>query len=218
LSEANLAAVTNAAIDQWVETFGSDDQRLAALSGVRVVIADLNGSTLGLALGDTVWIDVDAAGYGWFIDSTPYDNAEFGPRNASGELIANPTSEAYGNMDLLTVVMHELGHVLGFEDLDSEANLLMSRTLYAGERLTVGETNNQVQDDSANLVIMDEATGQFSSEESIRAENSWLHSWLLRGVVDDEYDINQDIQIIIPREESKDNPNLRRMYGKGKRA
>src|SRR5262249_24346762 len=46
------------------------------------------------------------AGYGWFIDATPADDSEFP---------ATPESPAYGKVDLLTVVVHEIGHALGFE-------------------------------------------------------------------------------------------------------
>jgi hypothetical protein len=79
-------------------------------------------------------IDINAAGYGWFVDTTPYDDSEFD--EYFGQLQANPSSPASGDMDLLTVVMHELGHVLGFEDIDSGeyAHDLMSATLDAGVR------------------------------------------------------------------------------------
>jgi hypothetical protein len=116
------------------------------------------------------------------------------------------------------VVMHELGHVLGFEDLNAESDTLMSGTLDAGERHAVGDTSNSAQDGAASLVVMDEAKGQFSSEESIRSQNSWLNAWLLSAAYNDSYGPNKDIQIVIPRQEGEDNPNLRRFYGKGKRA
>jgi hypothetical protein len=35
-------------------------------------------------------------------------------RTAEG-MRANPSSEAYGKMDLLTVLMHELGHAIGYQ-------------------------------------------------------------------------------------------------------
>jgi hypothetical protein len=80
---------------------------------------------------DTIFIDADAAGYGWFVDETPEDDVEF----------ATADSEADGKMDLLTAVMHELGHVLGFEDLTSEVDAgdPMYHELTAGVRRT--ETN-----------------------------------------------------------------------------
>ena len=61
-----------------------------------VSIADLDGLVLGQALGRSITIDADAAGWGWSI-SQP---AGVAPR-----------------MDLFTAVMHELGHVLGFDDV-----------------------------------------------------------------------------------------------------
>jgi len=69
-----------------------------------------------------------------FIDPTPYDDTEFRRGNGDGELVATPPSAAYDDMDLLTVVMHELGHVLGLEDLDPDTHDLMSETLDAGVR------------------------------------------------------------------------------------
>jgi hypothetical protein len=73
-------------------------------------------------MSDTVLIDADAAGYGWFVDETPSDDVEFAIRGGNGELVADSSRDAFGQMDLLTVVMHELGHSLGFEDLASEAS------------------------------------------------------------------------------------------------
>ena len=40
-------------------------------------------------------------------------------------------------MDLLSAVMHELGHVLGFDDIGSTSEDLMSATLDAGTRRDV---------------------------------------------------------------------------------
>jgi hypothetical protein len=213
-----LAPIVEEAIARWSKALGNNDSLVTSLYNVSFQIVDFNDLTLGRAIGDTVLIDVDAAGYGWFVDATPYDDVEFSLKISDEELLATGTSEAYGHMDLLTVVMHELGHILGFEDLDPDAQTLMSGTLDAGERHTVGDTDNQVQDDSvSSLVAMDEAKGQFSTEESIRSQNSWLHSWLMSNAVYDQNDPNRDIKIFVPKDKSKDNPHLRRFYGKGKR-
>jgi hypothetical protein len=97
-------------------------------------IANLGGSLLGLTSVQTIWIDDDAAGQGWFIDMTPADNREFQP--AGRIWVAVPGSSADGHVDLLTVVAHELGHILGLPDLDTEADPanLMAETIAPGIR------------------------------------------------------------------------------------
>ena len=51
-------------------------------------------------------------------------------------LTATPRSEAFGRMDLLTVVMHEIGHVLGFDHDDAAQYAVMRDELEAGTRYT----------------------------------------------------------------------------------
>jgi hypothetical protein len=82
----------------------------------------------------TVLIDINAGGFGWFIDPTPADDSEF----AVGSLIAPAGSPAAGRMDLLSVVMHELGHVLGLQDVEGGDHDLMGDTLTPGVRRVPG--------------------------------------------------------------------------------
>ncbi len=88
------------------------------LAAVRFEVVDLPGLILGRASGTTVWLDATAAGHGWFIDPTPSDDIDFG----------------YGGVDTLTVVMHELGHVLGLDRADSIGQSTMSPSLDSGVR------------------------------------------------------------------------------------
>jgi hypothetical protein len=70
----------------------------------------------------------------------PADNSEFRFTGQPTDLSAGPDSPAYGRMDLLTVVMHELGHVLGLPDLPAPESThdLMAQRLSPGERRLPG--------------------------------------------------------------------------------
>jgi hypothetical protein len=95
-----------------------------SFASVTVGVLDLPGDKLGLASGQSVWLDLDAAGHGWFLDPTPADDAEFA------------TGEVGGQVDALTVLMHEFGHVLGYEDMheDPWTGSTMAATLPVGHR------------------------------------------------------------------------------------
>jgi len=79
-------------------------EQLGRLEQVQFTLADLPDAYLGLAFaGDNrVTIDTDAAGYGWFVDSTPLSDEEFLLFDDKGALEAAPASEAQGKMDLLS--------------------------------------------------------------------------------------------------------------------
>jgi hypothetical protein len=98
---------------------------------VKVKVANLSSGVLGQAMDDTIWIDDDAAGYGWFVDSTPGDDAEFFAVGRSS-LSARKDTAADQRADLLTTVMHELGHLLGYGD--TTADDLMGAVLPLGVR------------------------------------------------------------------------------------
>jgi len=134
------AAITQAQLDPivaeakllWTQALGAGDSRLAALDSVSVSVGNLPQDHIGATVGTQITIDGTAAGRGWFVDSTPQDDSEFGIYVGTGELHATPGSAAYGRMDLLTTVMHELGNAMGFpEDLGHD---VMSETLQTGVR------------------------------------------------------------------------------------
>jgi hypothetical protein len=117
LTPAQLAPIAHEAVARWAAT-GLTTAQLGLLHQVQYTIEDLSGSgALGLtALGTPqVLLDATADGWGWFIDPTPADNAEF---RTPGR------GPAAGKMDLLTVVAHELGHVLGLDDNHTAGDLM----------------------------------------------------------------------------------------------
>jgi hypothetical protein len=184
LSADALMPIVGEAIDRWTSTLNLDAAQRALLYSVNFQIADLGGLILGETKGATVLIDVDAAGYGWFVDATPDDDTEFRTNGVDDALVAKLSSKAAGNMDLLTTVMHELGHVLGFVDLDTgmDAADLMFEALTAGVRRA--ETRFLVE---TGATPSETGIG-FSGGVSKRVHSlfdDWLSDWLrqYRGLV-----------------------------------
>jgi len=99
---------------------------------IEFAIVDLPGSLLGLTSENTIWIDRNAAGHGWFIDATPGQDSEFPVRLSQHELQALPGSPAFGKADLLTVLFHEMGHIMGMDH--GSDHVLMMPTLPLGVR------------------------------------------------------------------------------------
>jgi hypothetical protein len=119
VSASDLAQAKAAAIDLWRQA-GASGAEVASLASTPLRLADLDSrAAFGLAFTDhvsSILIDDNAGGWGWHTD-----------------LRSAPPAD---RVDLLTVVLHELGHVLGYRDLDlgaASANL-MSGLLTAGQR------------------------------------------------------------------------------------
>ncbi len=127
-------AIVAAAIDRWAAA-GLSAEQVAFLHTVTVEFADLSGWNLGAATAGHVTLDSDAAGQGWFVDPTPLADEEFSA--VSGTRLGNGPA---GKLDLLTTVMHELGHQLGLDDSYSAADRdsLMYGYLVLGERRLPG--------------------------------------------------------------------------------
>ncbi len=114
LREGQLKAVMKAAVAYW-EAQGED---VSAFDDVSVGIADLGMEddtwVLGEQMGNTLWIDDDAAGHGWSLSLGPV---------------------APHRVDLFSVLVHELGHVLGMDDEE------MGDGLEVGQRLLPAPTD-----------------------------------------------------------------------------
>ncbi|KAA0131452.1 hypothetical protein FYZ48_25230 [Gimesia chilikensis] len=149
---STAAALTQSEADVMRESAVEDlSPRLSSaaqqkLEAVQIEVVDLAGTTLGQVVGDTIYLDINAAGHGWFIDATPRDHNEF-QSDSSLSLIASPGSEAAGLIDLWTVIHHELGHLLGNEHAEEG---VMESTLATGER-KLPDWNTETDDFFASL-------------------------------------------------------------------
>ncbi|MBC8290941.1 MAG: hypothetical protein H8E37_11560 [Planctomycetes bacterium] len=114
---AELLPYVQVARQAWKDT-GLTVAQQSLIDNVEFVIADLNGIR-ALALTttpDRIVIDDDGSGFGW------------------NPLIETVAGDRY---DLLTVVAHEFGHLLGNSDTDpfSQPRDVMNSVLKIGERL-----------------------------------------------------------------------------------
>jgi Ca2+-binding RTX toxin-like protein len=108
LTETTLASFADAAVEQWQATLGAG---ATGLDAVRFAVADLPETMLGLTLGDVIYVDVDAAGHGWSLDQTPMGGA------------------STGQLDLMSVLLHEVGHATGLEHEDADQFAVMGSVL-----------------------------------------------------------------------------------------
>ncbi len=128
LTLEQVQAIADEAIRRW-QGAGISASEASRLAAVKLAVADLPALELGRAEGDRVTLDVDAAGFGWFVDGTPADDGEFAASGHEGLRAVDPA--AVDRMDLLSVLEHEYGHMLGLEDV---AEGVMGSKLQAGVR------------------------------------------------------------------------------------
>jgi uncharacterized delta-60 repeat protein len=135
LSQAELDFTVAAAKARWIAT-GLTEHQVAALNAVTFTVENMQGLYLGSATPTAIKLDSDGAGYGWFLDATPAEDSEFANPAGATRKVAEASAAPAGHIDLVTTVMHEMGHVLGVQDTYDVANRdsLMYGYLYTGER------------------------------------------------------------------------------------
>ncbi|QDT96318.1 Putative peptidyl-prolyl cis-trans isomerase [Gimesia aquarii] len=146
LTSEKVEPVLDAAQEQLDGVYG--DIVNEELADVEVQIVELPGNQLAKADTATniIYLDVNAAGWGWFVDQTPLSNEEFNGTSVPGIFEASLFSSANGKIDLLTVLMHELNHLLGHKH-DHEDSL-MEPDLAPGERkLSLNESQDFTETD-----------------------------------------------------------------------
>ncbi|HKX90517.1 MAG TPA: SdrD B-like domain-containing protein, partial [Sphingopyxis sp.] len=138
LTKAELDWLVEAAIQRWIAA-GATEEQVAAMRATEIGVSDLGGLYIGTSSPGLIILDDNAAGHNWFLDTTPDADEEYSLQN--GELRADPSTIAGNRVDLLTAIMHELGHQIGLEDeFGAEDNgSLMYGFVNPGERHLPGE-------------------------------------------------------------------------------
>jgi hypothetical protein len=138
IEAADADAIVDAAVLLWESLLPGQ-----TLPNVSISVADLPTGLLGTATGNSITLDVNANGVGWFVDETPLDHSEF---------VSGPGSPAEGRYDLLTAIAHEYGHVLGYDHVDGDD--VMADQLEPGVRRLpgAGEVDDALLDTLASDV------------------------------------------------------------------
>ncbi len=132
LSADQLQAAVAGALAR-LSASGVDTRLLGSLASAAYGVGQVPPGVLGQTdvAARRVTLSADGAGRGWFVDATPLRDEEFAPGTPGSPLTALPNSPAAGKEDLLTTVLHEMGHLAGAPDGDSG---LLAGTLALGTR------------------------------------------------------------------------------------
>ena len=128
-STDQLTPLIRAAEANWVAAGANPD----SFKNVQFQIGNIGHGVLANTAGKVITIDVTADGFGWYVNPS---TSAFNPIPNSDAYFAQAGSPAAGRMDLLTVIEHELGHILGLNDVDG-GDGLMSTALAAGVRRAI---------------------------------------------------------------------------------
>ncbi len=144
ITPGQVRSLLPAAIEAW-QAAGLDAADVRDLEGVTIQVGDLGTSILGLEAANVITINQTAAGYDWYVSASPGMGRAFGQSGPDGESVAAPGSPPAGKVDLLTVLEHELGHVLGLSDNDQAGDLMditlglgLSRSPDGSDVMTIG--------------------------------------------------------------------------------
>ena len=173
--DATPSPVTSADPEGWQSTLTAALTYWAAVLSEPVAIAitvdfgslpaDELGQTLitafspnGLPTAGTVLLSTDAGGAGWYVDPTPLDSSGFATEVTPDAFDATGDSPAAGEYDLYTVLLHEIGHLLGIDPqipgFVAHVGMLPGSAVFAGLGISATLTP-QADDLDANLYSND---------------------------------------------------------------
>jgi hypothetical protein len=143
---AQVQALIPDAIAGW-QAAGLNEIGVRLLQQVQIEVAGLGGNILGQEDSGTIQINATAAGYNWYV---------------------NAGSPAADQVDLLTVLEHELGHVLGLPDngqvgdlMDISLGLGVRRAPAAADVALVAQTMGAPGSSSLAEAVMDAVFAEY---------------------------------------------------------
>jgi hypothetical protein len=139
LTYEQLEPIIEAGKKRWMQVSGGKAEKVAyLLKDTKYQIVQFKDGKVGgqyWCESNIILIDVDAGGAGWFIDPTPLEDEEYKETTLEHRLEAKLLSKAFCKLDLLTVVMHEQGHRLGYEHIPLNSFFLMSSSSSTSVRM-----------------------------------------------------------------------------------
>lgn len=173
LSDSDLEFLFPAACQYWLDV-GVKAEQLKGIKFDTGSLMEYGWDTLAIASGKQITFSFAGLDWVWFVDKTPYHHEEFGSGSAYTGFEALPGSAADGNIDVLSVFIHEIGHVIGLGHDKLLSNYdVMSPALYTGTRLlpVPGNLANIGKLTTANPLTMDDLL------ESWMAEGDEANAW-----------------------------------------
>ena len=132
ITQAQVQALLPEAIAAW-RSAGLDATDVTRLDTTKIQVANLGTNILGLEAANVITINQTAAGFNWYTNASARSIQAFALPGQGTVRLAGPGSPAAGRVDLLTVLEHELGHVIGLPD-NNQSGDLMDTTLDLGVR------------------------------------------------------------------------------------
>ena len=107
------------------QDLGAKPAQLQHIQNLTVEFADLPGGGLAeVSSSNSIRLDRDAGGRGWFMDPTPHSSSEYNTRDPYTKARAADQGKASQHYDLLTTLLHEQAHILGQNHRDQPRNLM----------------------------------------------------------------------------------------------
>ncbi|ROZ61645.1 Ig-like domain-containing protein [Ramlibacter sp. WS9] len=187
ITDADAQRLADAAKAYWTDVGVPAE----LLDGARFELATLPQGVAGLEQGEgRIALSINGAGYGWFVDGTPLAAEEF-TRQTDNTLTAEGSSSAANKLDLLTVMIHELGHVLGFGDTYAQDDVMNGYLSPGMRRLPDADDVRQWIIAGVDNAPADSATVRFSSPNASAAGASAQHQMVSPLPVQASFDAEQ---------------------------